>query len=1416
MENRVTNDQGMKEIEVCRKALLKAKQDELEDDILIREGIDLVLRSYPPAVQLKQLELLLALLRQLIHLCSSSHTSITSEVENKLIPAYQPGGHLASLILLHLDHSQKVQQQRSSEVLSLAGHLSTLLPRPSTSSSLSTTFIVPLFRQAINAGIARRSNLTVISTLLDYVPLSTIPSSLVGDLLGDLGIVDCANIRSNLIINLLTKLCSSTDEVLEKIVPYFDPSLPNAVMVTMNRYLLPALFKKDPNYVSALLRFLSDRADLFGAWITVASIGLSLGIVKIRDLPQDDLKDALAHEDADIRIRAFELVSGSKEQFSEDVMELIKDGFRWNDGLPSAGSRSAFSSSTFAFLVRLHQLETSTRRVLRKKPNTDSIKKEQESLSHVLPLGEDFHRWFLEYLNGGLIQARRFPVFKILLSLNLLGRYLDVFGDIEGVQEKVYTEERVEMLLACQMSEFTEVRNRSRKILKSAKIPLPGYESLSTPSSQALLNSGMNSINLPRKTQAEAGKSALCILFSKLVQSDEDQSHALRFVGDLISQLERGIEVVENDLVRGIEEYPLHGSLAAIGDLFSCLDLTTPNAQKAWQLTFHHLFTLINRIWSITKTVISLAPSTVEGAVDSSRPDHEIARAYEVLGNGDDEEEDGDGGEGMDHTVLLSGCWRATKSAGELLATIISLPITQSGTSQTIWTRAEIDTAGECFLTWMHEIKHRGTFSKIAIAFAQLVEAVRPIPELRGLCEDWLQHELRTIASDQHSTTRRSAALPYSILSLVSFDEELLNTALSALLDLARVENKQTSNVTKVHAFNVLKIVLLDAKQTKWFGQWFEKGVMTALGAFESADWNVRNVGLILFSTLVHRCLSPPRGGQDYYKSHSTLATRQSFSSFHSKYPLIIPFIAEYLEQHKSENTGNKHSPLFPILIIVRSLRYDDASEGLVEGLRGTVQGYLSSREYQVRQVAAQALSSLIPPNHSSDLALTLTKQMDRSDLNAVHGKALYLRQLIANVIPWSDIPDCSKQSIEDGLLTLVKRDVPGTCPPITQAILECVQDYRTNSKSISSELVIQTLSFTTRYLNTREDINFIPGEDARQISTVKFVLSHQPTLDVVLGLLSKSASEIDQTLVLESLPSLPQLWTRKVFDTILEIALSGRGGDGVRVLALDALSEIRWSDEIFRGMQGRWSGIIKRLERVIGGRCIPVREAGLVALGWAVKQSITCNDVQATQGLQVISPSILSFSQEDESQPSRYASLRSLAHLTPHLFSRPISILHQTLVRLIQDDDEEIRNGACEIVSQGLGMKRGVVLSKSLSLYWEWLEHHLKSLKQEEREEWLIWIGDLAKDEVGYKEDMRILGRHNNTTEVLFEVEPSNIFRDPLVDHYYSNRLLKSLHVGQDVRTVRPDFTEGSRLSPIDDAWEARRTMERRRASGL
>jgi hypothetical protein len=56
-----------------------------------------------------------------------------------------------------------------------------------------------------------------------------------------------------------------------------------------------------------------------------------------------------------------------------------------------------------------------------------------------------------------------------------------------------------------------------------------------------------------------------------------------------------------------------------------------------------------------------------------------------------------------------------------------------------MWTKEDIDSIGQQYLQWLHEIRHRGTFSRVAISFAKLVEAVKRDSSLRDLVDAWLE-----------------------------------------------------------------------------------------------------------------------------------------------------------------------------------------------------------------------------------------------------------------------------------------------------------------------------------------------------------------------------------------------------------------------------------------------------------------------------------------------------------------------------------------------------------------------------------------------------------------------------------------------------------------------------------------------------
>lgn len=84
------------------------------------------------------------------------------------------------------------------------------------------------------------------------------------------------------------------------------------------------------------------------------------------------------------------------------------------------------------------------------------------------------------------------------------------------------------------------------------------------------------------------------------------------------------------------------------------------------------------------------------------------------------------------------GCSYGSDPPSELLSTIVTTPLLQADTEQVIWQKEEIDATGLQFLEWMREIRHRGTFSRVALALASLVDAVKKNEASRPLVDKWL------------------------------------------------------------------------------------------------------------------------------------------------------------------------------------------------------------------------------------------------------------------------------------------------------------------------------------------------------------------------------------------------------------------------------------------------------------------------------------------------------------------------------------------------------------------------------------------------------------------------------------------------------------------------------------------------------
>ncbi|CAK9780976.1 hypothetical protein CC85DRAFT_284619 [Cutaneotrichosporon oleaginosum] len=1255
-------------------------------------------------------------------------------IETRIEPALRPRGALAELIVTNLAHKIKSRAQRSSEALTAAVRLTPTFPN----------LLVPLFTAIVSDSLGRRSNLLGITILANAVPDSAIPVDLLPRLMVDVDEKDAAAQRCGAIVALLSR--RQEDGWLDSLLPYLGKKESAA---TLSRYLLPALTKVHRSAYEPLLSLLDEAASddrYFGPWVSAASYGVSAGFITLEGLPQQRLMEGISHSDLTVRIMAFELLAHSRSIFDYEVMILVKKALEINTIVPTANGRTEMRSAIHSFLNTTKAQEEQAVRNLKKKGEV------AERARAILNGAEDFHKWWLDaYLGPSIKACREMPHLRSIFALLLLRLYTEIYGP--SVYERVFTAERVADLIACQASEFVDARLGARNLIALAPLPLAGYESLDTPPAQRLLVGARSSINHPRLTQADAGRAALCILFTKLVVPLGHKA-ALSFVADTMEELERHLQKAEDNVARGIVEYPLHGPLSVLVDLVRCLDLSTSEAQAAWSSTFHALNAIVHRVWGVTRKVLSLGPED-EGT------SHEIARAFDVL-----EEEDEEG----DHTNLLSGSWRAAREAAELLSAIITVPLHEG---QTVWNEAEVDAAGRTFLLWLHEIRHRGTFSSIAPAFGTVVEAVQRIPSLSHLVRVWVDSLLDTVAEGKLSTLRRSAALPYTFLALLS-DRTQRDRAINTLLSMASLSSS-TSDPTKVHSMNILKVVLLDAKQAHLLPLYLERTLITSLQAFGSANWAVRNVALILFSTLTNRALSTSRPQDD--SGRAALDARQTLASWHQKYPNLLPYIIQTLRNVRGRGplSLGEHSPLFPLLIIIRSLRWSVDGEALAASLYPAVEPFLSSREWMVRAAAAQALSSLLSPEAGLDKAkVTATRISHASDEpNLLHGRLLFLRRLLEDVV---DRADGVAPRLRDALGERAH-------PMISAAILDCVVAYGrvcpTGKGSDESDGLLPAAAAAARgFLTARPTV----GSDLLHTAAARVLILAGETV----SLLKPSVPEDAQLLALEAMEHTPATLAAVIH-------LARRGSNAVRTAALEALAD--WPDcgaDILTLRE-------EMLRLAAHARSVPLKEAALSAVGRAFAST------PANAEWSTLAELVADAADESQSEPRRESALSALTSLAPIIFTLPTPVrgrLLRSLLALLEDDDLEIRSGAAAVMSAARGQKP-VDQHSAVDAWWEWVGAHVG----EEREEWEGWLWSL------------VLPPQQTSAEArLFVEEPPNLFRNAVAVAERAANVLATLGGDSAGRrqalAVVDRIEDGAAYAPIDAGWAAAHIRRRRAAA--
>ena len=314
-------------------------------------------------------------------------------------------------------------------------------------------------------------------------------------------------------------------------------------------------------------------------------------------------------------------------------------------------------------------------------------------------------------------------------------------------------------------------------------------------------------------------------------------------------------------------------------------------------------------------------------------------------------------------------------------------------------------------------------------------------------------------------------------------------------------------------------------------------------------------------------------------------------------------------------------------------------------------------------------------------------------------------------------------------------------------------------------------------------------------------------------------------------------------------------------IAALEALTTWTRNEDAASSISGPFAESLSTRIRLIvkNSKNVPLRETALPTLGRTVNLLLSELPAQAlVEIVEDLVQAIDEASKEDQSKPSRSSAVRAIEHVRKWLYPiggttspiDPESLLafHRLVLRLLQDDDHDVRETVRDLVCRGLALEIPTCLDRVIDLEWQWIGRGIRDGSVETGGALqLLW--DRCLDIRGFGEQSPFLSRTcadltfseqniaalrpaGHQRDILFEVEPPNQFRDPLIDSYGAAQQLASVDSDwQDEKFSRQwrdniaqlnllirraesaiSDDQPKAVTPIDEAWEARRSLHRRK----
>ncbi|KAF7721980.1 hypothetical protein EC973_003893 [Apophysomyces ossiformis] len=915
------------------------------------------------------------------------------------------------------------------------------------------------------------------------------------------------------------------------------------------------------------------------------------------------------------------------------------------------------------------------------------------------------------------------------------------------------------------------------------------------------------------------------------VRHATDGAAAVIFTERLLDLLEKQVEIAKNNLLYAAQHQPIHGTLLALQYVFRELDYTSEQVHgrlAEWRQTHTRALALVHTVCATVMDVLS-NPSP-EGNVPASFREMEEA-IDDLIGEEDDIEETE--GFGPKHQVILSCCWRAVKEASSLLEVIISrAPVSLKDSEETVITYSDMVESGVLLRVLLTSIRHRGAFSAVYPAYVSLNARLltSSVSTIRQLPSNWLEENLTSLTSSNISITRRSAGLPLCILAIVSSEpsskKELLDRAMKQLFRLSSTEpapdSDQKIDLPQVHAYNILRTIFMDSKLGNSVLEYASEGFSLAITGFSSSSWAIRNCSVMLFSTLLQRTFGTKKT-RDEHSNVNKLTGREFFT----RYPHLHPYLLKELDAAVKQLLTNTmatsvHPGLYPILTLLSRLHpsvMDGADKvTAMSPFVPLVSKCAAGCIFKTREMAARALVPLVSSTNLVQTTVQLLTLDEQLSQNEIHGRLLQVQFLLRGHL--------YQNPLQDSLIEFIK-----SVPPAILASIDMLRGYKLSYMTHALLLeIVREFFLACNWIEKGARNEFLEGNEFSSLRDVIFEHCHQGIFDtdisgigayllrqkmadIIVSASFKKGSSLGDILhlmqdrdyevrliVMEKLKdhfNAPGVTVKNVseFYTVQEKLIQMTYGAEKHLncytLACRFLMSFQTSTPYLEDISVRlgfsleqyWHQLIKQFEE---RKSLSVTEALLPLLGALLSQILRGDHDNnwKQQCLSIWSRYISVYSHQNSALSLREASSESIRYIANSLFTQDEPYMDSAalsaqlaIVRLLQDDDIDVRHSMASVVSDALSLSAPVHPERAVELVYKHLSK--RSIYSAHLQEHLYQVLTDGKSPRSILDDQIF------STKTLFAKETPNIYKEDLIDIQWASINLYSLRIQQPTQCI-------------------------------